>query len=160
MFIHVSNYKGSTPRSCRESIGRCTPQLLCAIRFAPGCSHSSSYRLRHKFFTWPKSLGFAVCAKNRITWLFNPPGAPWMGGVWERLVGSVKSAFQQSVGRKRLSYSDMLTVVTRIEAIVNTRPLTAISTADIVLSHYGQLISAGKYQLFAAFLKLRHRGRR
>ncbi|VDO73466.1 unnamed protein product [Heligmosomoides polygyrus] len=71
------------------------------------------------------------CAENRINWVFNPPGAPWMGGVWERLVGSVKLALQKSVGRKRLAATEMNTVVTRIEAILNTRPITGFSSTDV-----------------------------
>ncbi|KHJ89020.1 integrase core domain protein, partial [Oesophagostomum dentatum] len=67
-------------------------------------------------------------SNHGINWIFNPPGAPWMGGAWERLVGTVKRAFTKSVGRKKLSFPDLCTVVARIEAIVNTRPLTAVSS--------------------------------
>ncbi|CAJ0607734.1 unnamed protein product [Cylicocyclus nassatus] len=34
-------------------------------------------------------------ATNGIKWLFNPPASPWMGGVWERLVGSVKRCLRK-----------------------------------------------------------------
>ncbi|KAK6742032.1 hypothetical protein RB195_009727 [Necator americanus] len=54
-----------------------------------------------------------------------------MGGAWERLVGLTKKAFNKSIGRKRLSFADMCTVITRIEAILNTRPLTKLNSSDI-----------------------------
>ncbi|KHJ87661.1 integrase core domain protein [Oesophagostomum dentatum] len=73
----------------------------------------------------------SYCASERIRWLFNPPASPWMGGAWERLVGLVKKAFNKSIGRKRLNFADMCTVIARIEAIVNTRPLTKLNSSDI-----------------------------
>lgn len=71
------------------------------------------------------------CATERIKWIFNPPASPWMGGVWERLVGLVKKALNKSIGRKKLDFSEMNTVITRIEAILNTRPLTKLNIDDI-----------------------------
>ncbi|KAK6755285.1 hypothetical protein RB195_013950 [Necator americanus] len=73
----------------------------------------------------------SYCASQRINWIFNPPGSPWMGGAWERLIGLTKKAFNKSIGRKRLSFADMCTVITRIEAILNTRPLTKVNSSDI-----------------------------
>ncbi|KHJ92975.1 integrase core domain protein [Oesophagostomum dentatum] len=73
----------------------------------------------------------SYCASERIKWIFNPPGSPWMGGTWERLVGLTKKAFHKSIGRKRLSFADMCTAITRIEAIINTRPLTKLNSSDI-----------------------------
>ncbi|EYC40108.1 hypothetical protein Y032_0629g850 [Ancylostoma ceylanicum] len=71
------------------------------------------------------------CAKERIKWIFNPPASSWMGGVWERLVGSVKKALNKSIGRRKLTFADMCTVITRIEAIFNTRPLTKCDPEDL-----------------------------
>uniref|UniRef100_A0A7I4Y3E6 Integrase catalytic domain-containing protein n=1 Tax=Haemonchus contortus TaxID=6289 RepID=A0A7I4Y3E6_HAECO len=66
-----------------------------------------------------------------IKWIFNPPSAPWMGGVWERLVGTVKRCFSKAIGRKKLTFIEMTTAITRIEAIINTRPLTKVSLTDL-----------------------------
>lgn len=60
-----------------------------------------------------------------------PPGAPWMGGAWERLVGSVKRALTKSIGRRKLSLPEMYTIITQIEAIINTRPLTTLDTTNV-----------------------------
>ncbi|KAL6729376.1 hypothetical protein Aduo_000434 [Ancylostoma duodenale] len=66
----------------------------------------------------------SYCANQKIRWIFNPPAAPWMGGVWERLVRTVKQAFRKAIGRRKLSFTQMSTVIAQIEAVVNTRPLT------------------------------------
>uniref|UniRef100_A0A1I7WA09 DUF5641 domain-containing protein n=1 Tax=Heterorhabditis bacteriophora TaxID=37862 RepID=A0A1I7WA09_HETBA len=71
-------------------------------------------------------------ADQRINWIFNPSNSPWMAGVWERLVQSVKRAYNKMVGRRKLSLIEMQTVVTMIEAILNTRPITHINPADVM----------------------------
>ncbi|KAK6760897.1 hypothetical protein RB195_022096 [Necator americanus] len=52
-----------------------------------------------------------------------------MGGAWERLVGAVKRAIAKPAGRRKLTLLELHTLVTQIEAIVNTRPLTALSSS-------------------------------
>ncbi|XGW34163.1 hypothetical protein V3C99_018183 [Haemonchus contortus] len=73
----------------------------------------------------------SYCASVGIRWIFNLPASPWMGGVWERLVGSVKKCLNKSVGRRKLSYTEISTAMAKIEAIINTRPLTKINLTDI-----------------------------
>ncbi|VDL79031.1 unnamed protein product [Nippostrongylus brasiliensis] len=73
----------------------------------------------------------SYCATEGIKWVFNPPGAPWMGGVWERLVGSVKRALQKTFGRKRLNFVQLCTAMARTEAVLNTRPITKIHNSDL-----------------------------
>ncbi|XGW27542.1 hypothetical protein V3C99_007836 [Haemonchus contortus] len=70
-------------------------------------------------------------ATKNIKWIFNPPAAPWMGGVWERLVGTVKKCISKTIGRKKLSYRKLTTMLTCIEAVVNTRPLTKVDPQDL-----------------------------
>ena len=66
-------------------------------------------------------------AENGIKFNYITELAPRKGGIYEGMVKIVKTAFQQTVGRKILSLKNMLTLMAEIEGIVNTRPLTYIS---------------------------------
>lgn len=58
---------------------------------------------------------------------FNPPAAPWFGGLWERNIGSVKHHFKRIIGERILSYEEMTTTIAQIEACLNSRPLCALN---------------------------------
>ncbi|XP_062557339.1 uncharacterized protein LOC134222212 [Armigeres subalbatus] len=67
----------------------------------------------------------AVTFTNTTTkWSFIPPGAPHMGGAWERLVQSVKLAMKDAYAEGKLSDEELQMLVVEIESIVNSRPLT------------------------------------
>jgi hypothetical protein len=68
---------------------------------------------------------FATTAQ--IKWTFNPPKAPHMGGAWERLVRSVKEVMFGLLKDHVLTDSQLLTLLTEAEAVVNSRPLTYFS---------------------------------
>ncbi|XP_062713760.1 uncharacterized protein LOC134290608 [Aedes albopictus] len=60
-------------------------------------------------------------------WSFNPPGAPHMGGAWERMVRSVKVAIGDLLNAQRRPDDEVLeTVMVEAEAMINSRPLTYI----------------------------------
>ena len=61
-----------------------------------------------------------------ITWKFTTALAPWQSGFYERLVGIVKQGLRKGIGRKLLSWDKLLTIVTEVESIANTRPLTYV----------------------------------
>ena len=63
-----------------------------------------------------------------IDWRFNPPSASHMGGVWERMVRSVKTCLQAVVGSQLLTDEVLLTVFAEVEHMVNSRPLTYVSS--------------------------------
>ncbi|XP_037942450.1 uncharacterized protein LOC119675329 [Teleopsis dalmanni] len=56
--------------------------------------------------------------------------APHWGGVWESAVRSVKSHLQRVIGNAVLTFEQMNTLLTQIEAVVNSRPLGATSDSD------------------------------
>ncbi|KAL0881944.1 hypothetical protein ABMA27_001700 [Loxostege sticticalis] len=65
-------------------------------------------------------------ANSGITWSFQPPAAPHMSGVWERLVRTVKSALHAML-RDRAPKEELLhTALLESEAIINSRPLTSL----------------------------------
>ena len=62
-----------------------------------------------------------------ITWRFNPPAAPHFGGIWEAAVKSTKHHLRRVVGDQHLTYEEMATILTQIEACLNSRPLQPMS---------------------------------
>ena len=57
--------------------------------------------------------------------------APWWGGFFERLIRSVKRCLKKILKNAKLSYEELLTVVTEVECVLNSRPLTYVSSEDI-----------------------------
>ena len=62
-------------------------------------------------------------AAKGIEWKFIVNLAPWMGGVYERLVGITKRALRKVIGSRCLSEKQLITVLTEVETVVNSRPL-------------------------------------
>ena len=63
-----------------------------------------------------------------IDWKFIPPGTPHQGGVWERLIGMSKRILYSIVGSKRLNDECFHTVICQVEGILNSRPLSPVSS--------------------------------
>ncbi|XP_058444670.1 uncharacterized protein LOC131426176 [Malaya genurostris] len=69
----------------------------------------------------------SIFTNTNTRWNFNPPAAPHMGGVWERLVRSVKVAMEGLLDARRKPDDESLeTILLETEAMINTRPLTYI----------------------------------
>ncbi|XP_058803796.1 uncharacterized protein LOC131671423 [Phymastichus coffea] len=66
-------------------------------------------------------------AKKRFRWRFNPPDAPHMGGAWERLIRSVKTALYHALGDQAPFEEVLSTLLIEIEHMINSRPLTHVS---------------------------------
>lgn len=62
-----------------------------------------------------------------IEWHFIPPVTPHMGGCWERLVRSVKTALQHTLATKHPTEEVLQTVFIEAEHLINSRPLTEVS---------------------------------
>jgi len=80
-----------------------------------------------------------------IEWRFIPRCAPW---YWERLIGLTKSSLKKALGRTFVTLSSLQTLVVEIEAHLNNRPLTYVSTdsnepTPLTPSHllYGRMIN-------------------
>ena len=65
-------------------------------------------------------------SEKRIKWKFIVELSPWFGGFYERLVGTTKMALKKSIGKLHLSLTQLQTVITEIESVVNSRPLVYV----------------------------------
>ena len=66
-------------------------------------------------------------AADGTEWRFNPPGAPYFGGIWEAAVKSVKFHLKRVIRETLLIFEEMITLLTQIKACLNSRPLHPLS---------------------------------
>ncbi|UYV76985.1 hypothetical protein LAZ67_14002708, partial [Cordylochernes scorpioides] len=64
---------------------------------------------------------------SEINWHFMPPHAPHFGGIWESNIKSVKMILKKVIGSSLLTFEELTTFLTQIEATLNQRPLTPLS---------------------------------
>ncbi|KAL4702854.1 hypothetical protein ACJJTC_007108 [Scirpophaga incertulas] len=67
-------------------------------------------------------------SENRVEWRFNPPSASHFGGCWESMVKTIKNHLFKVIGKQLLSYEELYTVLTQVEGLLNSRPLTTLSS--------------------------------
>ncbi|XP_077300716.1 uncharacterized protein LOC143921341 [Arctopsyche grandis] len=72
-------------------------------------------------------------ASEGIRWKFNPPRAPHMGGLWEAAVKSMKIHLNKVLKATTLNFESFCTVLTQIEACLNSRPLSPLSSDPLDL---------------------------
>ena len=63
-----------------------------------------------------------------VKWRFNPPAGSHHGGVWERLIRSVRKVLNSTLRIQNLDEEGLHTVFCEVEAIINSRPITKAST--------------------------------
>ena len=67
---------------------------------------------------------------SHIEWSFILEKAPWWGGFYERLIQSVKKCLRKVVGKARLSYDELITILVEVEATLNSRSISYLSSED------------------------------
>lgn len=70
------------------------------------------------------------CSVQGIDWHFIPERAPHFGGLWDAAVKSLKTHLHRVVGNTKLDFEEMCTVLTQVEAALNSRPLGTIPLED------------------------------
>ncbi|XP_069363471.1 uncharacterized protein [Maniola hyperantus] len=66
--------------------------------------------------------------QQKIKFKFIVPYASHMSGLWERGVRSCKYHLRRVVGNAHLTYEEFSTVLAQVEAVLNSRPLTPMSS--------------------------------
>ncbi|XP_062713763.1 uncharacterized protein LOC115256765 [Aedes albopictus] len=126
--VHLEVACSMSSESCKLAIRR-----FVARRGAPQEIYSdqgtnfvgASRELREEIAALNHTL--AGTFTNRDTqWRFNPPAAPHMGGVWERMVRTVKTSLRTLSTSRTPDEETFQTLLTEVEGIINSRPLTFV----------------------------------
>lgn len=67
---------------------------------------------------------------NGTEWHFIPPHAPNFGGLWEAGVKSTKFHLKRVIGDTTLTFEEMSTLLSQVEACLNSRPMTFVNSED------------------------------
>ena len=76
---------------------------------------------------WNQTKIHDYLLQKGVDWKFNPPSAPHMGGVWERLIRTTKKVLSAVMKQQVLTDEGLSTLLCLVESIINGRPLTVIS---------------------------------
>ena len=70
------------------------------------------------------------CTTQGIQWDFIPEHAPHFGGLWEAAVKRMKFHLRRIVADLKLTFEELTTILTQIEACLNSRPLTPLPDSE------------------------------
>lgn len=91
-----------------------------------GTNYVGAARQIKKLFNDTKTQD-AFNSRTTCVWKFNPPAAPHFGGIWEAAIKSTKNHLRKVIGDQVLTMEELTTLFIRIESVLNSRPLTAVS---------------------------------
>lgn len=74
-------------------------------------------------------------SRNLIKWQFIPPHSPHFGGLWEAGVKSVKQHLKKAISNIIATHDEMSTMLYQIEALLNSRPICALSDDPLDLNY-------------------------
>ncbi|XP_072153714.1 uncharacterized protein [Bemisia tabaci] len=127
--VHIESVHDLTSNSFIAALRRFTARRGCPTDLYSDCGTNfvgADNALKKLISQESNDLSEHALARG-IKFHFNPPAAPFQGGLWERAVRSMKEHFKRIVGDQKLQMDEFQTVLCRIEAILNSRPLTPMS---------------------------------
>lgn len=68
--------------------------------------------------------------KKGLQWVFNPPGSPHRGGIWEAGVRVMKGLIRKQLHLLWLTLDELSTLIISAEAVMNSRPYVPIHSTD------------------------------
>ncbi|CAI2732197.1 unnamed protein product [Schistosoma spindalis] len=87
----------------------------------------AEHELRKCLQGWVQERIHSDLLKKGIDWHFNPPAASHWGGVWERMIRSVRRVLSTLVKEQPLTDECLETFMTEAERIINNRPLVPVT---------------------------------
>ena len=96
-------------------------------------------KLFHQNTQEHRNIAF-ILSKDNTQWSFNQAAAPHMGGKWEAVVKSTKFHSRRTVDETVLTFKELTTLITQIEAILNHDHSSHSATIQTMFQHSHQVI--------------------
>ena len=81
-----------------------------------------------------------ICLQKEIEWVFNPPASSHMGGVWERMIRTIRQVLKATLKEQLVSDEVLSTFMAEAVNIINSRPLTRNSDSPLDEQPLNQLL--------------------
>ena len=88
---------------------------------------SGNKELTEAITRWNNNQIREFLLQQSIKWVFNPPAGSHHGGVWERCIRTVRKIMNAICKEQTLDDEGLLTLMCKVEAIINGRPITKVS---------------------------------
>lgn len=125
--IHLEVANSLDTSSCINAVRRfiCRRGQVKCLRSDNGTNFVGAKReLKEAFVAVSHENIQKALREQEIQWSFNPPGASHYGGIWERLIRSIRQVLYSVLKLQTLDDEGLHTVLCEVEAILNSRPLT------------------------------------
>lgn len=83
--------------------------------------------IKEAFEIFHSQKNIEYLSKKGTKWTFMSPASPWRGGIYEAAVKSTKHHLTRVIGCHKYTYGDYITLLKKIEACLNSRPLYAVT---------------------------------
>lgn len=131
MLFTSMSYRTCLPRLLRVASRGFVQEV--AHRFVVISDNAKTFRVAARVIpnviTYPDVWRY--CSDYSLEWHFNLEKAPRWGGMFERMIKSTKQGLRKIVGNAHFTHDELFTAVVEIEAIINARPLSYVSTEDM-----------------------------
>ncbi|XP_072162003.1 uncharacterized protein [Bemisia tabaci] len=139
--IHIEHVTDLTAESFIAALDRFTSRRgLCQEMYSDNGTNyvgaerqlNELYKILEEGDEWAKIK--SQLAERQITWRHSPPSGPHFNGLSEAAIKAVKFHLHRVIGNEKLTMDQFLTLLCKIEAILNSRPLCPISADTEELS--------------------------
>ncbi|XP_063049984.1 uncharacterized protein LOC134444684 [Engraulis encrasicolus] len=110
------------------SVQRCLKPEGFGVTRCAELHHFADAKLKRALMSLHQKKIQDALLPDGVEWSFNPPAASHHGGVWERLIRSVRQVLNSTLHQQTTDDEGLQTLFCEVEAILNSRPLSTVSS--------------------------------